>query len=149
MCHEPRYDPYMLTQKVQGKATRWFPIIPCLFHMFRCYDMAEWMVWHKNNPSEPSVMRLPLDSPAHKHIESLWLEFEHDPRHVRLGVASNGVIPHSLGGKGRPTLIWPAVFMNYNLLPWMSMKKGFLLQSLIIPSPNKVKSMDTYLALLV
>jgi hypothetical protein len=39
--------------------------------------------------------------------------------------------------------------MNYNLPPWLSMKKGFLLLSLIIPGPNKVKNMDTYLALLV
>jgi hypothetical protein len=38
--------------------------------------------------------------------------------------------------------------MNYNLSPWLSMKKGFLLLSLIIPS-SKVKNIDTYLALLV
>ncbi len=45
-------------------------------------------------------MRLPVDSPAHKHVESTWPEFECDPRHVRLGLASDGVSPHSLGGKG-------------------------------------------------
>ena len=39
--------------------------------------------------------------------------------------------------------------MNYNLPPWLSMKKGFLLLSLIIPGPRKVKNLDTYLALVV
>jgi hypothetical protein len=56
-------------------------------------------------------------------------------RHVRLGLASDGVSPHSFGRKGRPTSVWPVVVMNYNLLPWLSMKKGFLLLSLIIPGP--------------
>jgi hypothetical protein len=39
--------------------------------------------------------------------------------------------------------------MNYNLPPWLSVKKGFLLLSLIIPGPSKVKNLDTYLALVV
>jgi hypothetical protein len=39
--------------------------------------------------------------------------------------------------------------MNYNLPPWLSMKKGYLLLSLIISGPHKVKNLDTYLALLV
>ncbi|CAM6094113.1 unnamed protein product [Calypogeia fissa] len=94
-------------------------------------------------------MRLVVDSPAHQHVESTWPEFDRDPRHVRLGLASDGVSPHSLGGKGRPTSVWPVVIMNYNLPPWLSMKKGFLLLSLIIPGPKKVKNIDTYLALLV
>ncbi len=77
-------------------------------------------------------MRLPVDSPAHKHVESTWPEFERDPRHVRLGLASDGVSPHSLGGKGRPTSVWLVVIMNYNLPPWLFMK-----------------NLDTYLALVV
>ena len=148
-CGEDRYDPNMLTDKVPRKAMRWFPIIPRLLHMYRCSDLAELMVWHKKHRSEPGVMRLPVDSPTHKHVESTWPEFERDPRHVRLGLASDGISPHSLGGKGRPTSVWPVVLMNYNLPPWLSMKKGFLLLSLIIPGPRKVKNLDTYLALVV
>ncbi len=148
-CHEPRYDSNMATTKVPRKVVRWFPIIPHMLHMYRCSDLAELMVWHKTHRSEPGVMRLPVDSPAHIHVETTWPEFSHDPRHVRLGLASDGVSPHNLGGKGRPTSVWPVVVMNYNLPPWLSMKKGFLLLSLIIPGPNKVKNMDTYLALLV
>jgi hypothetical protein len=94
-------------------------------------------------------MRLLVDSLAHKHVESTWPEFERDLRHVRMGLALDGVSPHSLGRKGRPTSVWPVVVMNYNLPPWLSMKKGFLLLSLIIPRPSKVKNLDTYLALVV
>ncbi len=90
-CEEARYDPHMLTEKVPMKSVRWFPIIPHLLHMYRCTDLAKLMVWHKKHRSKPGVMRLPVDSPAHKHVESTWPEFECDPRHVRLGLASNGV----------------------------------------------------------
>jgi hypothetical protein len=61
-------------------------------------------------------MRLIVDSPAHKHVEATWLEFESDPRHVRLGLASDGVSLFSLRGNGQPTFVWPVVVMNYNLL---------------------------------
>jgi hypothetical protein len=148
-CEEARYDPRMITGKVPRKSVRWFPIIPRLLHMYRCTDLAELMIWHKKHRSQAGVMRLIVDSPAHKHVEATWPEFERDPRHVRLGLASDGVSPYSLGGKGQPTSVWPVVVMNYNLPPWLSMKKGFLLLSLIVPGPNKVKCLDTYLALLV
>ncbi|CAM6088751.1 unnamed protein product [Calypogeia fissa] len=49
------------------------------------------MVWHKKHRSKPGVMRLVVDSPAHQHVESTWPEFDHDPRHVRLGLASDGI----------------------------------------------------------
>jgi hypothetical protein len=148
-CKEARYDTRMMTGKVPRKSIRWFPIIPRLLHTYRCTEFTELMTWHKKHRSEDGVMRLIVDSLAHKHVESTWLEFERDPRHVRLGLASDGVSPHSLGGKGQPTSVWPVLFMNYNLPPWLSMKKGFLLLSLIIPGPTKVKNLDTYLSLLV
>jgi hypothetical protein len=94
-------------------------------------------------------MRLIVDSPAHKHVEATWPEFERDPRHVRLGLASDGVSPHSLGEYGQSSFVWPIVVMNYNLPLWLSVKKGFLLLFLIVQWPNKVKNLEIYLALLV
>jgi hypothetical protein len=72
---EAQYDPHMLTGKVPRKSIRWFPIILRLLHMYRCTDLAELMVWHKKHRSKPGVMRLPVDSPAHKHVESTLTEF--------------------------------------------------------------------------
>ncbi len=56
--------------------------------MYRYTDLTELMVWHKKHRSEHGVMRLPVDSPTHKHVELTWPEFERDPKHVRLGLAS-------------------------------------------------------------
>jgi hypothetical protein len=67
-CEEAQYDPHMLIGKVPRKSVRWFPIIPCLLHMYRCTDLAELMVWHKKHRSEPGVMRLLIDS----LVPSMW-----------------------------------------------------------------------------
>jgi hypothetical protein len=117
--------------------------------MYRCTHLAELMIWHKKHQSEASVMRLIVDSPAHKRVKTTWSDFEREPMHVRLGLASDDVSLHSLGEKGQPTSVWPVVVMNYNLLPWLSMKKEFLLLSLIVPEKNKVRNLDINLALLM
>jgi hypothetical protein len=77
----------MMTGKVPRKLVRWFPIIPRLLHTYWCTELAELMTWHKKHRSKDDVMRLIVDSPTHKHVESTWLKFERDPRHVRLGLA--------------------------------------------------------------
>ena len=38
---------------------------------------------------------------------------------------------------------------DYNLPPWLAIKKGHLLLSLIVPGKHKVKNMDVYLAPLI
>jgi hypothetical protein len=40
ICEEARYDPRTITGKVSRKSIRWFLIIPCLLHMYRCIDLA-------------------------------------------------------------------------------------------------------------
>jgi hypothetical protein len=122
---EARYDIRMMIGKLLRKSVRWFPIIPRLLHTYRCTKLAEFMTWHKKHRSEDCVMRLIVDSPAHKHVESTWPEFEREPKHVRLRLASDGVNPYSLGEKGQPTSVWPIILMNYNLSFWLSMKKDF------------------------
>jgi hypothetical protein len=91
-CEEARYDPRTITGKVPRKLVRWFSIIPCLLRT----DLAQLMIWHKKHRSKASVMRLIVDFLAHKHVEAIWLEFQRDPRHMRLGLASDGVSLHSL-----------------------------------------------------
>jgi hypothetical protein len=49
----------------------------------------------------------------------------------------------------KPKSVWPVVLMNYNFPPWLSMKKGILLLSFIIPRLTKVENLDIYLSLLV
>ena len=88
-------------------------------------------------------MRVPADSPAWKHIETTWSEFREDPRHLRLGLATDGVNP--FGVRSTTWSTWPMVLINYNIPPWEATKKGNILLSLLIRGKYKVKNMDVYL----
>ncbi|KAL3678426.1 hypothetical protein R1sor_021382 [Riccia sorocarpa] len=92
-------------------------------------------------------MRLVVDSPSVRHVEQTWPKFGRDPHHLRFGLASDGVLPY--GVKSSSLSTWPVVLTNYNVPPWLASKKGFLLLSLIIPGPKKVKNIDIYLEPLV
>jgi len=62
-----------------------------------------------------------------------------------LGLATDGINPFA--EKHSTWSTWPVTLLNYNLPPWLTTKKHFLMLSLIIPSEESVTSdnMDTYL----
>ncbi|KAL3679302.1 hypothetical protein R1sor_022258 [Riccia sorocarpa] len=78
-------------------------------------------------------MRLVSDSPAVAHIEETWPELARDPRHLRLGLASDGVSPYSIRSS------------TYSVLSWLATKKGFILLALIVPGPKQTKNVDVFL----
>ena len=45
--------------------------------------------------------------------------------------------------------MWPVVLINYNIPPWLSIKKGHLILSLLILGERKVKDMSVFLAPLI
>ena len=90
---------------------------------------------------------MPVDSPAWKHIEEKWPTFWEESRNLRLGLAMDGINPFGVQSSSWST--WPVCLVNYNLPPWLAIKKGHLLLSLIVPGKYKVKNMDVYLAPLI
>ncbi|KAL3691540.1 hypothetical protein R1sor_005191 [Riccia sorocarpa] len=88
------------------------------------------MTWHSSNRSNDDTMRLVSDSPPVAHIEETWSEFARDPRHLRLGLASDGVSSYSI--RSSTYSVWPVALMNYNIPPWLATKKGFILLVLIV-----------------
>ncbi|MCO5549938.1 hypothetical protein L7F22_003415 [Adiantum nelumboides] len=146
-CHASRYREDVQGNKVPAKVLRHFPLIPRIKHMFRCKEIAGLMSWHANNKSIDGMMRVPADSPAWKHIETKWPWFEREPRHLRLGLGTDGVNP--FGFRSTKWSTWPVVLVNYNIPPWLSIKKGHLILSLLIPGKRKVKDMSVYLAPLI
>jgi hypothetical protein len=82
-------------------------------------------------------------------VEAWWPKFAMEPQNVHLGMAINGVNP--FGDKSFTYSIWLMILINYNVPPWLSTKKHFMMLSLIIPSPWSVigEHFDTYLEPLV
>ena len=100
---------------------RFFNPTPRLQKLYRRRHMSSLQTWHKEVKSEAGVMRYVQDSPAWNHVDETWPSFASEPRNVRMGLAMDGVNPHKLMRK--PNSIWPVLLINYNIPPWLAMKR--------------------------
>ena len=112
--------------------------------MFSSPKLSELNVWHHGNRSTDGKMRHTVDSPQWRFVdteledETVDNRFGLDPRHVHLGMATDGFNPWS--EKRSTTSMWPIMFLNYNLPPWLVTKKYFVMLCLLIPSKVSVTS---------
>ena len=69
-------------------------------------------------------MRHPTDLVSWKRLDELHPSFGNEPRNMRLGLASDDIIPFK--NSKTPYNILPVVLILYNLPPWLCMKKKIL-----------------------
>ena len=144
-CGAQRYK-QVGKSRVPAKVLRHFPLIPRLQRMFSTPLQASYMTWHAQHASGDGIMGGAVDSHQWKYVN--WRcneEFASEHRNLRLGLATDGVNPFSI--KRSTWSTWPVLIMNYNLPPWMTTKKHFIMLSLIIPGKKSVtgENFDTYL----
>ena len=148
-CKKPRYKDEALKRR-PWKVLRHFPLIPRLKRMFRTPAISELMLWHAKNKSTDGLVRHPCDSKARRHVhEVVDASFGCEDRNIHLGLAADGVNPFKLQRCSWST--WPVMLLNYNLPPWLSTKKFFIMLALLIPGKQSVTSefFDVYLEPLV
>ncbi|XP_040369498.1 uncharacterized protein LOC112186204 [Rosa chinensis] len=134
--------------RVAHKVLRYFPLGPRLQRLYMSRHTAQSMVWHSEERPDDEVLRHPADSPAWKHLDTMYPNFASDPRNVRLGLASDGFNPFGMMSLSHST--WPVVMSVYNLPPWLCMKQPYLMLSLLIPGPKGPgKDIDIFLQPLV
>lgn len=79
-----------------------------------------------------------------KDIEDFCITGSHtdrsDPKHIHLGMATDGFNPWS--EKRSTDSMWPVMFLNYNLPPWLVTKKYFVMLCLLIPTKVGVNSQN-------
>ena len=146
-CGEAHYKEGLQSTTVPCKVLMHFPLIPCIQNMSRSKGTSDLLTWHANNQSIDGVLRVPADSPAWKHIEATWPKFKNEPRHLRIGLATDGINPFGLRSKSWST--WPIVIVNYTIPPWEATKKGNILLYILISGKHEVKNMDIYLEPLI
>lgn len=90
-----------------------------------------------------------MDSPQWKWVASNHPEFEEDARNLHLGLCADGVNPFAQ--KRSIMSVWPIVIFNYNIPPWLTSKKFFIMLSLLVPGPDSVTgdNIDVFLAPLI
>ena len=64
-----------------------------------------------------------------------------------MGIALDGVNPFSI--QNTQYSLWPVIVINYNIPPYMSIKKQHMMLTLLVPGKFQVKNMDTYLQPLI
>ena len=148
ICRAPRFKRVGMS-RVAHKVLRHFPLIPRLRRMFSTPHLASLMTWHGNNVSRDGNMRGPYDSPQWEHIRARYPNFEADSRNVHLGLCADGLNPHSQ--KRSTHSLCPVLLLNYNIPPWLTIKKFFIMMALLIPGPDAVTaaSIDVFLSPLI
>jgi hypothetical protein len=153
VCQKPRFKDQD-RKKFPLKVLRHFPIIPHLQRMFRSPTISQLLRWHSENRSDreggDNMVRHPCDSKAWRHFhDNVDPTFRTDVRNIHFALAADGVNPFKQTRSSWST--WPVTLLNYNLPPWLSTKKFFVLLALLIPGKESVTSevFDVYMEPLV
>ena len=83
-----------------------------------------------------------------KVINHRWLDFATDSSNLRLSISTDGINPHSFLSSMHSYLA--IVMITYNLPLWLSIKRKFMMLSLLILGPRQPgNDIDIYLAPLI
>jgi hypothetical protein len=126
---------------------RYMPIITWIKQLFLTKSKAMLMDRHVTNKNEDGMMRGLVSSKTWKIVEDRWAQFKEELRHLRLGLATNGINPYSL--QQSKYLVWPILVLNYNLPPHLTMSNAFMWLALIILGRKQLYNMDNYLQSLI
>nr|GEX35936.1 hypothetical protein [Tanacetum cinerariifolium] len=107
------------------------------------------MTWHATRKcTAPGKLQHPVDGRAWKDFDTKYLDFDAEPRNVRLGLAVDGFDP--FGDLSQSYSMWPVILTTYNLPPWLCMKESSFMLTLLIPGPKSLgKDIDVYLRPLI
>nr|GEZ07301.1 hypothetical protein [Tanacetum cinerariifolium] len=110
-----------------------------LQRLYKSSHTAKKMTWHATGKcTDPGKMQHPFDGRAWKNFDTKYLDFEKEPRNVRLGLAADGFNPFS--NLSHAYSMWLVILKTYNLPSWLCMKESSLMLMLLISglkSPGK------------
>ena len=152
ICKESRWkkgkNPTNCSKGVPAKVLWYIPPAPRLRRLFRNAEHAKNLTWHHDKRVEDGMLRHPADAPQWKTFDADHPEFCAEPRNLRLGLSADGMNPH--GNMSSRHSTWPVILVNYNLPPKLSMKRKFLMLTLLISGPQQPgNDIDVYLAPLI
>jgi hypothetical protein len=120
---------------VPAKVLWYIPPIPRFNRLFRNPKHAKSLLWHDEERIKDGKLRHPADSPSWHKVDDMWSVMKEDARNLRLGLSADGINPHDLQSSNYSC--WPVVIMIYNLPPWLTMKRRFIMLTLLISGPKQ------------
>jgi len=116
------------------KVVWYFPIIPHLKRWFANAEMAKLMRWHAEDRLVDGKLRHPADGSQWRAINSRYNTFASEIRNIRFGLSTDGMNPFNMVSSKHNT--WPMTVCIYNILPWLCMKRMYLMMPLLIQGPK-------------
>ncbi|KAL9691497.1 hypothetical protein QQ045_011921 [Rhodiola kirilowii] len=152
MCKSPRYklnkEPKNGSKGTPSKVLWYLPLIPRFQRLFASLEDSDNMRWHAEKRVIDMKMRHPADSLQWAKIDNIFPTFGAECRNLRLGLSTDGVNPH--GNLSTQHSTWPVILVIYNLPPRLSMKRKYMMLSLLISGPRQPRNdIDVYLAALI
>jgi len=130
------------------KVVWYFPIITRFRRLFANPKDAKYLRWHAEDRIKDGKLRHPADSPQWRNIDSSFPTFGCEPRNLKLGLSTDGMNP--FGNMSSRHSTWPVLLCIYNLPPWLTMKRKYIMMSLLISGPKQPENdIDVYLAPLI
>lgn len=78
----------------------------------------------------------------------IFSDFGIEPRNLRLGLATDGMNPFSKLSTNNSS--WPVFLTIYNLSPWLSMERKYMMLSMLISGSRQPRNItDVYLSPLI
>ena len=94
------------------------------------------------------MLHHPADPSQWKKINSFYLEFDKEPKNLRLGLSSDGM--NLYGNLCTQHNSWPVLLVIYNLPPWLCMKRKYMMLSMMITGPRQPRNhIDVYFSPLI
>ncbi|XP_074278314.1 uncharacterized protein LOC141601906 [Silene latifolia] len=153
-CSKSRYKladgiEFELGKKYPSAKVLWYlPIIPRLIRLFSIKSDAKHLRWHAEGRKKDGKHRHPADSPQWEIVDDKYPEFKNEVRNLRLGLSTDGMNPFVSLSSLHST--WPVLLVIYNLPPWLTMKRKYIMLSLLISGPKQPgNDIDIYLAPLI
>ncbi|CAM8899976.1 unnamed protein product [Rhodiola kirilowii] len=106
------------------------------------------MRWHAEKQVIDTKMCHPADSLQWEKVDNTFPTFGAECRNLRLSLSTDGVNPH--GNLSTQHSTWPVILVIYNLPPRLTMKRKYMMLSLLISGPRQPRNdIDVYLAPLI
>ncbi|CAM8944243.1 unnamed protein product [Rhodiola kirilowii] len=152
VCKSPRYKLNKETKNgskgTPSKVLWYLPPIPRFQRLFVSLEDSDNMRWHAEKRVIDTKMHHPADSLQWAKVDNTFLTFGAECRNLRLGLSTDGVNPH--GNLSTQHSTWPMILVIYNLPPRLTMKRKYMMLSLMISGPRQPENdIDVYLAPLI
>ena len=91
----------------------------------------QFMDYHARNKSKYDIIRIPTDGSAFRDMEEKWPQFKEEHCNLRISLVESGV--NQFAHMRSIYKVWPIFVINNNIPPCFSIKREYIMLSIIIP----------------